>query len=215
MHSDATLVLRRPARAELEVKRSRFIALLSPADSPAAAHEAVAAAKSQFPDARHHCSAWIIRDPGAQPLTHSSDDGEPSGTAGRPMLDVLLGSGVSDVAVVVVRYFGGTLLGTGGLVRAYSDSVRAGLDAAFADGAVAREIRTPLWAMDVSIPDAGRLEATLRGANVEVVEVEWAERVTMTVAAADRDALAALASATLSQEVQLTPAGEHTQFVSP
>ena len=87
----------------------------------------IARVKSQWPDARHHCSAFIVAVAGQHDVEHSSDDGEPSGTAGRPMLDVLRGAELGQVCAVVVRYFGGVLLGTGGLVRAYSDSVHAAL----------------------------------------------------------------------------------------
>lgn len=113
------------ARAELEVKRSRFIAVLERAPDEATARAVVEAVRAEFPDARHHCSAFVVSSPGQHDLEHSSDDGEPSGTAGRPMLDVLRGQGLGQVCVVVVRYFGGVLLGTGGLVRAYTDAVRA------------------------------------------------------------------------------------------
>ena len=82
--------------------------------------------KKKYWDARHNCSAFIIGSRGE--LTRCSDDGEPSGTAGRPMLEVLTGSGIRNIAVVVTRYFGGTLLGTGGLVRAYTQAVKEGLD---------------------------------------------------------------------------------------
>ena len=105
---------------EIEVKKSRFLALVARVSTPAEAREVVNERKAAMPDARHHCAAFVVSADGAQPFSHSSDDGEPSGTAGRPMLDVLAGSKLVDVVAVVTRYFGGTLLGTGGLVRAYS-----------------------------------------------------------------------------------------------
>ena len=108
---------------EIEIKRSRFITWIGRADDGGEARDLIAMAKSEYPDARHHCSAYIHEVPGANRVERSSDDGEPSGTAGRPMLDVLVGSGLTDVAAVVIRYFGGVKLGTGGLVRAYSDAV--------------------------------------------------------------------------------------------
>ena len=115
---------------EIEVKKSRFLALVARVSTPAEAREVVNERKAAMPDARHHCAAFVVSADGAQPFSHSSDDGEPSGTAGRPMLDVLAGSKLVDVVAVVTRYFGGTLLGTGGLVRAYSDSVRECLEGA-------------------------------------------------------------------------------------
>jgi uncharacterized YigZ family protein len=110
---------------EIEEKKSRFIATLRPVSTEEEAAAFLAEMKKKYWDARHNCSAMVIGY-GAE-LTRCSDDGEPSGTAGRPMLETLLGSGVRNVAVVVTRYFGGTLLGTGGLVRAYTAAVREGL----------------------------------------------------------------------------------------
>jgi uncharacterized YigZ family protein len=116
-----------PARAEIMAANSRFIASAGPTPSVEAAKRFIAAVRAEFPDASHHCVAYLVGH-GASVTAGLSDDGEPSGTAGRPMLAVLRGSGLGDVTVVVTRYFGGTLLGTGGLVRAYSDAVRALLE---------------------------------------------------------------------------------------
>lgn len=115
---------------EIEIKRSRFITWIGRADDGGEARDLIAMAKSEYPDARHHCSAYIHEVPGANRVERSSDDGEPSGTAGRPMLDVLVGSGLTDVAAVVIRYFGGVKLGTGGLGRAYGAAAAAALAAA-------------------------------------------------------------------------------------
>src|SRR5690625_7410464 len=103
------------ATTELEIRRSRFITWLRRAGEEAAARALVDEARHTYPDARHHCSAFVVRVPGANLVERSSDDGEPAGTAGMPMLEVLRGSGLVDVAAVVVRYFGGVKLGTGGL----------------------------------------------------------------------------------------------------
>jgi uncharacterized YigZ family protein len=110
-------------RNETLVVNSRFIATLAPAFRVDEAKAFVARIKAEFVDASHNVPAYIIGH-GASVITHCNDDGEPSGTAGRPALAVLSGSGLGDAAVVVTRYFGGTKLGTGGLVRAYSDAVR-------------------------------------------------------------------------------------------
>ena len=110
-------------RAELTVLNSRFIATLAPVLSVDEAKAFVARVKAEFPDASHNVPAYLVGW-GDSVTAHCTDAGEPSGTAGRPMLAVLRGSGLGDVAVVVTRYFGGTLLGTGGLVRAYSEAVR-------------------------------------------------------------------------------------------
>ena len=112
---------------ELIEKKSRFIATVKPVDSEEEALEFIAAIKKKYWNARHNCFAFVIGE--RQEIQRCSDDGEPQGTAGRPMLDVLLGEDVHNVAVVVTRYFGGILLGTGGLVRAYSRSVQLGLEA--------------------------------------------------------------------------------------
>jgi uncharacterized YigZ family protein len=114
----------REARCEITVVNSRFIATAAPALSVEEAKTFVARVKSEFADASHNVPAYVIGH-GNSTLAHCHDDGEPSGTAGRPMLAVLRGSGLGDVAVVVTRYFGGTKLGTGGLVRAYGDAVRS------------------------------------------------------------------------------------------
>jgi uncharacterized YigZ family protein len=117
----------REARTEIMVVNSRFIATAAPAFSVEAARAFIARIKDEFGDASHNVPVYLIGH-GASVTAHCHDDGEPSGTAGRPALAVLRGSGLGDVVVVVTRYFGGTKLGTGGLVRAYSDAVRAVLE---------------------------------------------------------------------------------------
>jgi len=117
------LVPAQEIRREFKVQNSRFIATLAYADSVDAARALITRVQKEFPDATHHIPAFIIGH-GASQLSHCSDAGEPSGSAGRPSLAVLKGSGLGDVVVVVTRYFGGTNLGIGGLVRAYGDAVR-------------------------------------------------------------------------------------------
>jgi uncharacterized YigZ family protein len=111
------------ARAELRVSNSRFIATAAPAFSVEDARVFIGRIRAEFADATHNVPAYIIGH-GQATIAHCHDDDEPSGTAGRPMLAVLQGSGLGDVAAVVTRYFGGTKLGTGGLVRAYGDAVK-------------------------------------------------------------------------------------------
>ena len=120
-------VLLSGGEGEIIEKKSRFIATLRPCETEEEAVAFIEEMKKKYWDARHNCSAFCIGSRGE--LTRCSDDGEPSGTAGRPMLEVLLGEELKNVAVVVTRYFGGTLLGTGGLVRAYSGAVKEGLAA--------------------------------------------------------------------------------------
>lgn len=115
-------------RSEILVRRSRFLAQLTRADDPEEARNIVAAAREECPDATHHCWAFLVGPPGSTAHIGMSDDGEPHGTAGRPMLNVLLHSGVGDVVAVVTRYFGGVKLGTGGLARAYAGSVGTALE---------------------------------------------------------------------------------------
>src|SRR4030067_848974 len=110
-------------RREFTISNSRFISTLAPAFSVDEAKVFIQRIKAEFPDASHNVPLYIIGH-GDSEIAHCTDDGEPTGTAGRPALAVLRRSGMGDVAVVVTRYFGGTKLGTGGLVRAYSEAVR-------------------------------------------------------------------------------------------
>ena len=112
---------------EIVEKKSRFIATVRPVETEEEAVAFINEMKQKYWDARHNCSAFVIGS--RQEVTRCSDDGEPAQTAGRPMLDVLLREGITNVAVVVTRYFGGVLLGTGGLVRAYQSATQAGLAA--------------------------------------------------------------------------------------
>ena len=185
-----------PAIAEIEVKRSRFLCELTPVGagddeaSEVAARAVVEAARKQHWDARHHCSAFVL-GPQRQ-VRRSNDDGEPSGTAGAPMLEALVASGLSDVVAVVTRWFGGTLLGAGGLVRAYGDVVRAAL----AEARVVTYERRLVVAADVAIADVGRVENALRAAGRHVEGVDYAQgaasgtaRLVLAVTEADRAAL--------------------------
>ena len=115
------------ADAEYVIKKSLFIATVCEVKSEDEAAAFIEEMKKKYWDARHNCSAFVIGK--RQELTRCSDDGEPAGTAGRPMLDVLLKENIHNAAIVVTRYFGGVLLGTGGLVRAYQQATKAGLSA--------------------------------------------------------------------------------------
>lgn len=163
-----------PARAEIRASNSRFIASAGPADSVAAARAFIAGIRAEMPDASHHVYAYVIGH-GATTTLGMSDDGEPSGTAGRPALAVLRGSGLGDAALVVTRYFGGTLLGTGGLVRAYGDAARAVL------ALLPRAEKIERRALAISVPyalfdQARRLVAAHDG---EVVAEDFAAEVTL------------------------------------
>ena len=120
------LLLMSPAEGEYESKRSRFLARAVPVYSEEDAAAAVAARRKEHFAARHHCYAYVLGE--KNETVRFSDDGEPSGTAGKPILETLLGSGLHNTLIVVTRYFGGTLLGTGGLVRAYTAAAQAALE---------------------------------------------------------------------------------------
>ncbi|WIM66947.1 YigZ family protein [Corynebacterium breve] len=163
---------------EWEIKRSRFITWITRVQDEEQARDFIALAREEFPDARHHCSAYVFNVDGTNPVERSSDDGEPSGTAGKPMLDALKGSGLMDAAVVVIRYFGGIKLGAGGLVHAYSNSV---VDALPVVKRVRRSLKD-LVTVDLPHGEAGRIEADLRNLGIDVVGVDYGENATYTLA---------------------------------
>ncbi|HEY0643038.1 MAG TPA: YigZ family protein [Nocardioides sp.] len=171
------LTIRRAATGDVEDRGSRFLCTLRRVADEDEARALVAELRREHWDARHHCSAFVI-GPLAE-LQRSSDDGEPAGTAGAPMLEVLRGAGVSDVAAVVTRWVGGTLLGAGGLVRAYGDAVRAALAEA---GTLRRTLLAEL-ALELDHADAGRVEGELRARGVSVLEVAYDARVRLLLAA--------------------------------
>jgi len=188
-------------RHELEVKRSRFITVLRRAGTEDAARDLVAGLRREFHDARHHCSAFVIGPD--RTVQRSSDDGEPAGTAGIPMLEALLKretapgvADLSDVSAVVVRYFGGVLLGAGGLVRAYSESVSTALSLA----PMVRRSRLRICAAEVPHAAAGRLENDLRAAGMVMADTSYQDRHTvLRIAVADNAADIAAASDRLLQ----------------
>lgn len=192
------------AETSLVVRRSRFVTTLARVDDEDAARALIAAVRRASPDAGHHCTAFVVEVPGARPVERSSDDGEPSGTAGAPMLDVLRGAGVTQVVAVVSRWFGGVLLGTGGLVRAYSDAVAAGL-------AAAPRVRPEVWRLvklTVGPGDAGRVQGALLQRGIDVMEAVWERAVTLTLAVADVAVAEAVAREVLAGEVRLVEVGE-------
>lgn len=160
---------------EYEEKKSRFIATVRPCETEEEASAFIEEIKKKYWDARHNCSAYVIGTRGE--LTRCSDDGEPSGTAGRPMLEVLLGSGVRNVAVVVTRYFGGVLLGTGGLVRAYTQAVQAGLEACTVGNMrFGHELKVV-----TDYNGIGKILYLLENGGLKPAAVEYTEKVTLTI----------------------------------
>lgn len=169
--------------AEVEVSRSRFLAEVRRVESEDHARQVIAEVRTQHRDARHHCSAFVLGPDGR--LQRSNDDGEPSGTAGAPILAALRGADLTDVVAVVTRWFGGTLLGTGGLTRAYGGAV----DAALRDARVV--IREEREQVDLPVPhaDAGRVEAELRARGVTVVGTDYTDVATLHLTTVDPDVL--------------------------
>ncbi|KQV16119.1 MULTISPECIES: YigZ family protein [unclassified Kitasatospora] len=152
---------------ELEIKKSRFICHLARVTDEAEAQTFIAGIRKQYWDARHNCTAFVVG--GEQPRERSSDDGEPGGTAGVPMLEVLRRRGLTDTAAVVTRYFGGIKLGAGGLVRAYGSAVSEAVDA------VGLLERRPVALLTVAVDHtrAGRLDNDLRAAGYVVRELSY------------------------------------------
>jgi uncharacterized YigZ family protein len=193
----------RSASVEIEVRRSRFLCDVERVDTEEQARAAVERARRTHWDARHYCSAFVLGADAA--VQRSNDDGEPSGTAGAPMLEVLRGREVSDVVAVVTRWFGGVLLGAGGLVRAYGDAVRAGLD----EAGVRRRVLMARFDLAASHADAARWEADLRARGVVVLGVDYAERALLHLAvpATEADAFAGQVASLTAGAASTHPAG--------
>ncbi len=154
---------------EIVEKKSRFIATVQPVHSEEEALEFINSLKKKYWNATHNCSAFVVGE--HQELQRCSDDGEPQGTAGRPMLDVLLGADIHDAAAVVTRYFGGTLLGTGGLVRAYSKAVQAGLEGS----EVIEKVKGSRLTIGTDYNGLGKLQYLLGQRGIPVVDSAYSE----------------------------------------
>ena len=160
---------------EIVEKKSRFIAHVFPVHSEQEAVEHIEQIRKQYWDARHNCHAFVI-GPNDE-ISRCSDDGEPSGTAGRPILEVLQGRGIHNVLVIVTRYFGGTLLGTGGLVRAYSQATQAGLAAS---RIMTRQSGRKLL-IGTDYNGIGKMQYIVGKRNIPVLDTRYAEAVEMDV----------------------------------
>jgi uncharacterized YigZ family protein len=154
------------SRAEIREKGSVFLAVIGPAADEAAAKAVLAALEREMPDATHHCWAWRL---GSPPRERGADAGEPAGTAGMPILQVLRGAGLSDVMVVVARWFGGVKLGKGGLARAYAAAAREALQGL----PVARRVPTARLAIEVPYERVGAVKRLLRPPEIELAEEEY------------------------------------------
>lgn len=193
-----------------EVKRSRFACTLARVESEEEARAVIAAVRHAHPEARHHCTAFVVEVPHASPVERSNDDGEPSGTAGMPMLEVLRGSGVSQVVAVVTRWFGGVLLGTGGLARAYSDAVAQALDAAGRVEVVERAV----YAVSLDHGDAGRVQTELVRAGCELVDATYGATADLVWAVPDAAAFESLVATVTQGRGRPRPLGVVTREVS-
>jgi uncharacterized YigZ family protein len=182
-------VLRRSAVAEVEAKKSRFIAYLERIESKDDAMALLERIRAEHPTAIHHCWAFIVGDPDGSNVMGMSDDREPHGTAGKPMLSVLAHKRIGDVAVIVVRYWGGTKLGTGGLVRAYSGAVQAAVD----DAELEEKIETARLAFAVQFAVEPAVRRMLAEMDIPVTDVRYSENVSfyLTVPADTKESLSA------------------------
>jgi len=164
-------ILYKEGEAEISEKKSRFIAHIAPAQTEEEAQAFIEKIKKQYWDARHNCWAYSIGE--KQPALRCSDDGEPSGTAGKPILEVISGSGIHNIVVVVTRYFGGTLLGTGGLVRAYTDATRAGIE----NSDIVEKIPGRRVDIAMDYTDLGKLQYMLAQNEVLTEDTEYTDKV--------------------------------------
>lgn len=190
-----------PGQTEIIIKKSRFIANVAPVRSEAEAWAFVERIRAEHREATHNCFAFK-----AGTAQRMSDDGEPSGTAGRPIFEVIDKQGLSDVVIVVTRYFGGILLGAGGLVRAYSQAAAAGVEAAgIARAVVAADLRIRL---DYSL--VGRVQYLLQHHNALTLDSNYGQDVTITcrLLATEVDALEAELAESSAGRIQVEHLGE-------
>ena len=161
----------RGGSGEIVEKKSRFIANIKSVETVEEAQVYIEEMKKKYWDARHNCSAFSVGT--EQVTTRCSDDGEPSGTAGKPILEVISGSGIHNIVVVVTRYFGGTLLGTGGLVRAYTDATRAGIE----NSDIVEKIPGRRVDIAMDYTDLGKLQYLLAQNEVLTEDTEYTDKV--------------------------------------
>ncbi len=161
---------------EITEKKSRFIAHTASVETAEEAQMFIEDIKKEYWDARHNCYAYSIGI--ENPVTRYSDDGEPGGTAGRPILEVIQGCDVHNVVIVVTRYFGGTLLGTGGLVRAYSAAAKEGLK----DAGIVHKIPAERVLLTMNYTDFGKVQYLLAEHDVEIEDTQYTDQVLVTAA---------------------------------
>lgn len=183
MAEEQYTTLARYAEFRYEEKRSVFIGEACPCQHEEDAIAFIAKVRARFPDARHHVYAYLLRE---NSKNRYSDDHEPQGTAGMPVLDVIRKNGCTDAVIVVTRYFGGVLLGAGGLVRAYTAAAAGALKAA---GVVTYRIYRHM-SFSVSYSDYGKLAQELEKKEIRVLDTEYAEGVTVTVSVPEEESVA-------------------------
>lgn len=169
------ITLSKTGDSKLEVKKSIFIGRSFHISSPDEASEFLSAERKKYPDARHLCYAWVIGGENARQKT--SDDGEPQGTAGQPLLELLTSNGFTDTLVCVTRYFGGTLLGTGGLRRAYSDSGRQAL----ISGEPVNLVPALMWNESCSYPFFEMLSRKAAGSGWTIENISYSDKVSFNI----------------------------------
>lgn len=160
---------------EISEKKSRFIANTLPIQNEEEAIAFIELMKKKYWDAKHHCFAYVIGE--HNEIQRCSDDGEPNGTAGRPILDVLVGEGIHNSIIVVTRYFGGTLLGTGGLVRAYSGAAKASLT----ESTIIIKKSGFILSVIIDYTGAGKIQYILGQRDLKILESAYTEQVNMKI----------------------------------
>ncbi|WNO61313.1 YigZ family protein [Rheinheimera sp. MMS21-TC3] len=165
------------AETSLEIKKSRFIASALPVKSELAARQFIQYHKTLTPSAHHHCSAYIIGAPALSQQFAYNDDGEPAGTAGKPMYQVLYGQNVGDICVVVTRFFGGVKLGTGGLARAYADCTKAVMEQL----SLQQVLPSCELKLTYAYTHSAAIDALLHNANISILNSNYAEAITLCV----------------------------------
>ena len=197
-------IIYKEGTGELVEKKSRFIAQIRPVKSEEEALAFVEETRKKYWDARHNCYAYIIKGEGATPTARCSDDGEPAQTAGKPMLDVLMGQQLKNTVVVVTRYFGGTLLGTGGLVRAYSAAVQEGLkESLIIEKFLCRRVR---MSMDYTM--LGKMQYLAAKLNLMILDTLYTEGVEMQLLVPDTQYAAFIKEVTEASNGKVVPESE-------
>lgn len=176
--SDSYLTPANRVEDELIVKKSRFITWIAPAENREQAMALLEEARQKYPDARHHCWAYVLGNPANAASAAANDDGEPSGTAGKPMLNVIQHKNIGDIVVVVIRYFGGIKLGAGGLVRAYSGATQQATEKLELISKQPREIVT----VTCHYNDEPLLRHWIESHQGELLEAQYTEEVLLKIA---------------------------------